>query len=86
MTVACRHVSKQGSTGEAEVSAVGVGDAGGGVEDFEADEVALGVVVEDDAGLVLVGLGDGRVGEIDREDVGVGVVVDLHEGLRNLRS
>jgi len=37
----------------------GVGDAAGGVEDLDAEEIAVGVVVEDDAGLVLVALGDG---------------------------
>ena len=48
------YCSVRRSVGDLEVHAAGVGDAAGGVEDLDAEEVAVGVVVEEDAGLVLV--------------------------------
>src|SRR5512134_606093 len=46
------------------------GTRGGGVEDFEADEVAVRVVVEDHARLVLVAFGNGPRRQHNRERIG----------------
>ncbi len=56
----------------------------GGVEHLKTDEVALCVVVHDDAGLALVALDDGGVAEQNAHNVHFGVVGYFHDGLQYL--
>ncbi len=52
-----------------EFNLFGLCDATRGVQDFERYEVALGVVVEDHAGLILVTFGDGALFQDEGEYV-----------------
>jgi hypothetical protein len=55
-----------------ETFAVGVGEVFGEVEDFDADDVAGGIVVNDLARLDIVAFSEDVVGEFDGEGVGGG--------------
>ena len=50
----------------------------GSAIDVEADDVAVGVKIDDQPLDNLSGLGAGRVGQFDVEAVGLGIVVQLH--------
>ena len=67
-----------GLTDDCEVDDGGVFDRARCVEQFQRDQVALGIVVEDDARAVLIALGDRGVPKDHRECVGLSVVAHSH--------
>lgn len=69
-----------------ELHAIDGVEAGGGVEDFEGDELTGRVIVEDHAGPFFLAFADGRVLQDDPERVGLGVVVDPHGATPYLRN
>ena len=69
-----------------ELHAVDGVDAGCGVEDFEGDELAGRVVVEDHAGPLFFALAHGRFLQDDPQRVGLGIVVDPHGVTPYLRN
>src|SRR5674476_650312 len=52
------------------------------IENLETHHVAAGVVVQDDAGLILIAFRDRRVAQQDAEDVHFGVIYDFHSTLQ----
>ena len=66
------------SAGDGVIDTFGIVQPLGGVEHFEADDIAVLVVVEDDAGLVLVALFHRHVPEENPQHIDFGIVGHLH--------
>lgn len=67
-----------GGGGDLEVDARGIRHAPRRIQDFQRDEIAIRVIVEDHPRLVLVALGHPRVRHHHAQRVGVRIVGDMH--------
>src|SRR6266567_3547860 len=68
----------EGLTSHGVLHGTRVGHALGGVQDLEADDIAVLVVVKNHSGLIFVAFLDGGIAQQDAERVDLGIVSYLH--------